>query len=296
MIGNNSCGMHAQMAGKVEENIRGAGDPHLRRTSYVGRRHERGGARTRSSPPGADAERSTRDSRPSATRTPTRSGRNSLIFRVSSPGYPLQELLPEHGFNVARALVGTENTCVTILQAKLRLVHSPPSRTLVVFGFPDIFTAGDQVPFCNAHQPIAFEGLDGSMFTYMHDKGMSTAGRAMLPQGNAWLIVEFGGDSKDAADKQARAADGGLSGAAQSAEREAHRRRDPRETAVGDPGVGPRRDVQDPAPAGLLSRVGRLGGRAKGCRQLSPRLAAPLRQVWLHGIALRPFRSRVHPL
>ena len=40
--------------------------------------------------------------------------------RVS--GYNLDELLPESGFNVARALVGTESTCVTILQAELMLI------------------------------------------------------------------------------------------------------------------------------------------------------------------------------
>ena len=32
------------------------------------------------------------------------------------------ELLPERGFNVARALVGSEATCVTILHAELMLI------------------------------------------------------------------------------------------------------------------------------------------------------------------------------
>src|SRR6266849_5385094 len=43
--------------------------------------------------------------------------------RVS--GYNLDELLPERGFNVARALVGTEGTCAIVLEAKLKLIHSP---------------------------------------------------------------------------------------------------------------------------------------------------------------------------
>ena len=42
---------------------------------------------------------------------------NRLPRRVS--GYNLDELLPEKGFNVARALVGTESTCVTVLQSTL---------------------------------------------------------------------------------------------------------------------------------------------------------------------------------
>ena len=203
MIGNNSCGMHAQMAGKVEENTEA-----LEILTYDGLRMWVG--------PTTDAELET---------IIAAGGRRGEIYarlkhirdtyadqiRKKFPhiprlvsGYPLQQLLPEYGFNVARALVGTENTCVTVLEAKLRLVHSPPCRTLVVFGFADIFTAGDRVPFCNTHNPIALEGIDHSMFTYMHDKGMSTAGRAMLPDGKAWLVVEFGADTRAAADDQAR--------------------------------------------------------------------------------------------
>ncbi|MGH7714923.1 MAG: FAD-binding oxidoreductase, partial [Vulcanimicrobiaceae bacterium] len=122
--------------------------------------------------------------------------------RVS--GYPLNELLPENGFNVARALVGTEGTCVTVIEATCRLVHSPPARVLAVFGFSDIATAADHVPFCNTHKPIALEGIDESMFMYMHDKGKSTATRQMFPDGNSWLIVEFGADTKEAAHEKAQ--------------------------------------------------------------------------------------------
>ncbi|MBW3591364.1 MAG: FAD-binding oxidoreductase, partial [Actinobacteria bacterium] len=64
--------------------------------------------------------------------------------RVS--GYNLDELLPENGFNVARALVGTEGTCVTVLNATLKLVHDPPVRTLAVVGYTDIFEAGNHIP------------------------------------------------------------------------------------------------------------------------------------------------------
>ena len=203
MIGNNSCGMHAQMAGKVEENTVA-----LEILTYDGLRLWVG--------PTSDGEldriiadggrrgeiyaalRSIRDRYADQIRA-----RFPKIPRLVS-GYPLQQLLPENGFNVARALVGTENTCVTVLEAKLRLVESPPVRSLVVFGFQDIFTAGDHVAFCNTHHPIALEGIDSSMFDYMHDKGMSTSGRTMFPDGGAWLIVEFGGDDKKAADDQAR--------------------------------------------------------------------------------------------
>ncbi len=203
MIGNNSCGMHAQMAGKVEENterldvvlydgtrlsVGATGDGELREIIAAGGRRGEIYAKLRD----------LRDRYGDLIRK-----RFPKIPRLVS-GYALHQLLPEHGFNVARALVGTENTCVTVLEATLRLVHNPPCRTLAVFGFSDIFTAGDHVAFCNRFDPIALEGIDQSLFTYMHDKGMSTAGRAMFPDGGAWLVVEFGGDSKDEADERAR--------------------------------------------------------------------------------------------
>src|SRR4029078_9363646 len=198
MIGNNSCGMHAQMAGKVEENTL-----ELEILTYDGLRMWGGRATDDEiekivGDGGVRGEiyarlRAIRDRYADEIRK-----RFPKIPRLVS-GYPLQQLLPENGFNVARALVGTESTCVTVLQAKLRLVHSPPVRTLAIFGFADIFTAGDHVSFCNEFKPIALEGIDGSMFTSIDDKGMSTAGRNMFPDGNAWLVVEFGGESKDEA-------------------------------------------------------------------------------------------------
>src|SRR5207237_2593824 len=78
--------------------------------------------------------------------------------RVS--GYNLDQLLPENGFHVARALVGTEGTCVTVLEATVRLIDSPPARTLLVLGFSDAYLAADHVPEIMDHQPIALEGFD----------------------------------------------------------------------------------------------------------------------------------------
>src|SRR3546814_19581816 len=52
--------------------------------------------------------------------------------RVS--GYSTDELLPENDFNVARALVRAAGSCVTVLEAALRLVDSPRARTLPVLG------------------------------------------------------------------------------------------------------------------------------------------------------------------
>src|SRR5205085_9460314 len=78
--------------------------------------------------------------------------------RVS--GYNLDDLLPEKGFHVARALAGTEGTCVTVLEATVHLVGSPPCRTLLVAGYEDAATAADHVPDVMQHRPLGLEGVD----------------------------------------------------------------------------------------------------------------------------------------
>ncbi len=122
--------------------------------------------------------------------------------RVS--GYNLPALLPEHGFDVARALVGTEGTCVTVLEAKVRLIPRRPERALLVVGFPDVFQAADRVPEIMAHRPVALEGADERITAFMQRKGLQD-GLAALPDGDSWLFVEFGADSAAEAEAGARA-------------------------------------------------------------------------------------------
>src|SRR5207247_3744523 len=78
--------------------------------------------------------------------------------RVS--GYNLDGLLPENGFNLAYALVGTESTCVTVLEATLHMVESPPARSLILVAFEDIYAAAAQMCAARDHQPMALEAFD----------------------------------------------------------------------------------------------------------------------------------------
>ncbi|HEY6093273.1 MAG TPA: FAD-linked oxidase C-terminal domain-containing protein, partial [Gemmatimonadales bacterium] len=123
--------------------------------------------------------------------------------RVS--GYNLDQLLPENGFHVARALVGSEGTCVTVLEATLRLVPSPPARTLLVLGYPDIYEAADHVPEILTARPIGLEGLDRVLVEDMAKKGLHPESVTFLPEGHGWLLVEFGGADRAEADARARA-------------------------------------------------------------------------------------------
>ncbi len=122
--------------------------------------------------------------------------------RVS--GYNLTELLPERGFNVARALVGSEGTCVTVLEAKLSLIDAFPARSLLVVGFDSIFDAGEIIPRVREHRPIGCEGFDRRLIEYDQKKRSLLDDIALLPEGNGWLLIEFGGQTKEEADDRAR--------------------------------------------------------------------------------------------
>src|SRR5688572_27724326 len=137
-----------------------------------------------------------------------RKGFPKIKRRVS--GYNLDQLLPENGFNVARALVGSEGTCALTLQAEVRLVKSPPERVLVVLGFPDIYAAGDAVPRILAAKPIACEGLDEAIIGGLRERRLRLDDIALLPPGKAWLMVEFGGDTREEAVLRAAALGGGV--------------------------------------------------------------------------------------
>ncbi len=122
--------------------------------------------------------------------------------RVS--GYNLNHLLPENGFHIARALVGSEGTCATVLEATCRLVESPPARVLLVVAYPDIFQCADHIPEIMAHKPIGLEGFDDLLVYYTRTKGINPEGLALLPEGGGWLMVEFGGQTIAEAESQAR--------------------------------------------------------------------------------------------
>ncbi len=194
MIGNNSCGVHSVMAGRTSDNVRS-----LEVLTYDGLRMEVG--------PTPDEE---------FRAIVAAGGRRAEIYRALDrfrrrygdairqrfpkiprrvSGYEnLNELLPENGFNVARALVGTESTCVTVLSAQLQLVPSPQSRILVAIGFPDVFVAADHVPEVLAYHPIALEGLDDLFIGFVKRKGLHGDFIKKMPQGNGWLFAEFGAD------------------------------------------------------------------------------------------------------
>jgi len=123
--------------------------------------------------------------------------------RVS--GYNLDALLPESGLHLGRALVGSEGTCVTILEATVGLVARPGGRALLVLGFDDVVRAATCVPRLLERGPIGLEGIDEALVRTLDPRG---GDRDLLPDGRAWLLVEFGADTRtDALDRARQAQD-----------------------------------------------------------------------------------------
>ena len=120
-------------------------------------------------------------------------------------GYNLQSLLPENGFQVAQALVGSEGTCVLILEAAVKLIDNPPARALLVLGYPSVFEAADHVPQIMRHRPIGLEGMDDRLVKDLETVGYASQTLSVLPDGAGWLLVEFGGETREAADARANA-------------------------------------------------------------------------------------------
>ncbi|RKS06604.1 FAD/FMN-containing dehydrogenase [Nocardiopsis sp. Huas11] len=203
MIGNNSCGSSAQAFGKTVDNIL-----RLEVLTYDGCRmwvgptsdeeYDRilaeGGRR-------AEIHRELRALR----------DRYALAVRRRFPdiprrvsGYNLDSLLPENGFDVAAALVGSEGTLVTVLRAEVRLVREPEATALAVCGFDDVFEAADAVPEVLAYEPFALEGLDDKLIDYEVRKHLHPEAVQRMPEGGGWLMVQFGGQDREEAAQRAR--------------------------------------------------------------------------------------------
>ena len=120
MIGNNSCGTHSVMAGMTADNVEEldiltydgvrmrvgkTSDEELKRIINAGGRRGEIYAKLKA----------LRDKYADLVRERY----PNIPRRVS--GYNLDQLLPENGFHVARALIGTEGTCVTVLEATVNL-------------------------------------------------------------------------------------------------------------------------------------------------------------------------------
>ncbi|MGW4335749.1 FAD-binding and (Fe-S)-binding domain-containing protein [Rhodococcus koreensis] len=193
MIGNNACGSHSVAWGKTVDNVHA-----LDVLTYSGERLILGpGTPTAGRIPAALRELGDRYGDLVRTTFP------DLTRRVS--GYNLDQLLPQNGVDLARALVGTEGTCATVLGASVRLVESPAARALALLGFPDAYLAADHVTVVRELGPLTIEGMDAGLIAALRASNPAETASRALPEGGGWLYVEMGGATRAEAEAAAQA-------------------------------------------------------------------------------------------
>jgi FAD/FMN-containing dehydrogenase/Fe-S oxidoreductase len=204
MLGNNSCGATAQAYGKTVDNVR-----RLEILTYDGERMWVGPTREHdyreAVTSGGRRGEIYRGVRELITEYADEVRRRfpDIPRRVS--GYNLDSLLPENDFDLARALVGSEGTLVTILRAELALVEVPAVERLVVVGYPDIMTAADDVSQILGLDPAKLEAVDHQLISFEKSKHIEPTALERLPNGDSWLMVSLTGNDRQDVDNRARA-------------------------------------------------------------------------------------------
>lgn len=204
MVGNNSCGTHSVYGGKTVDNVLELDvllydgtrltlgtDEEDRLDAIIGEGGRRGEIFA--------GMRRIRDEYGDLVRERY----PDIPRRVS--GYNLDDLLPEKGFNSARAVVGSEGTCVLVLSAKVRLVPWPAKRALVVLGYPDTPTAASHVTQILQSRPHGLEFFEWGIVDNLRKKGFESAGMHELPEGHTFVLIEYGADSDEEAGRKGRA-------------------------------------------------------------------------------------------
>lgn len=189
MVGNNACGAHSVVWGTTAQNVLGLD---VIRSD---------GSRVRLTSPGAPR-------RPADPQWPDLDGPLAYALRAFTAtheerirrelppwprrvsGYALDWLLPEHGPDHAKALVGTEGTCAVVARAVVRLVRPPAARALLVLGFTDDIAGAEAVPALLTAEPYTVESLSAELLALAHARAEDVG----LPQGGAWLMVEARAD------------------------------------------------------------------------------------------------------
>jgi len=114
--------------------------------------------------------------------------------RVS--GYNLDELVKDRPLNMARVVVGSEGTLVTVLEAKVRLVRRPRKTALEVIHYHDIQEALESSQPILETGPYAVE-LTDKMILDLARNNIEQSQRMGFVQGDpaAIMIVEYAGET-----------------------------------------------------------------------------------------------------
>ena len=196
MIANNACGAHSVAWGTTADNVR-ALEVLLAdgtRTTFT----SHGDRQALTALPGAEGELHRHlTGFVDANETVIRRRFGQFTRQIS--GYALHELLPEHGYNVAALLCGSEGGFAATLRATVALTPLPAARVLCVLGFGDSIASAECVPTVLAHSPLTMESINDQLVDRLPGEVRRAAIDAGLPAGRAWVLVEMGGEDLMAA-------------------------------------------------------------------------------------------------
>ena len=195
-LGNNSCGAHSIMWGKTVDNVES-----LDVVLSNGDRAHFGAL------DGAQLEAKLRGESLEGDiyRDLFRIGeahRNEILARYPKiqrrvSGYNLDEFVGGSDFNMARFVVGSEGTLVTITEAKLKLVKKPKLRALSVIHFHDLIESMEATVATLEMEPAAVE-LIGSMIIKQAQSNLAYSRITDFIEGEpeALLVVEVIAESE----------------------------------------------------------------------------------------------------
>jgi FAD/FMN-containing dehydrogenase/Fe-S oxidoreductase len=196
MIGNNSAGSHSVRYGMTVDHVLGL-DVILSDASQS------------SLWPLPEAERAHRAARPTlegeiCRELPLLASRYAEAIATGFPrfwrqsgGYRLDRLAGRGGFDLARFVVGSEGTLVTVVEATVALVPAPGHRAIAVGHFTSAQAAIEATEDALACQPAAVELIDRAILDLSRTKlEYQALGSILAGDPDALLFVTFFGDSE----------------------------------------------------------------------------------------------------
>ncbi len=196
MIANNACGAHSVAWGTTADNVRSLAVILA------------DGTRCTVESRGAPAELASRPGREGELHRALQAfvdehhlviKRRFGLFTRQISGYALHRLLPEHGYDVAGLLCGSEGGFAATLRATVALTPLPAARVLCALGFADSVSSAECIPVVLPHGPLTMESINVDLVDRLPGEVRRAATEAGLPAGRAWLLVEVGGEDRAAA-------------------------------------------------------------------------------------------------
>lgn len=195
MIGNNSCGARSLVYGKTGDHVHSLRCFLPDSTCLDLKPVDRSAVHALPGREGELAREVLRILEPERERILSRYPR--VPRRVS--GYNFDSMLEDEQLNLAKLIVGSEGTLVTVVEAELGLVPLPAARSLVLLSFRERWTSMDAIPAILPERGLsALEIVDSRVLRGARELFEFRAAASLVqPDALGVLFCEFSGDTPD---------------------------------------------------------------------------------------------------